>query len=593
MNVLFKNKSLLIVCFSVLFFAASGSVFSSGTYSYDSILVDITINQNSTFDVIEKQTYSLNGNFGYFYRDIKFKNLDHISNIEVFDSEGKKLSKDEYKVSYKAGYVSIRWDFDRQDFNNELKSWIIKYKVHGGLGFYDDYDELYWNAIFADDRTAPVKHAEAAVHLPKEFSESEIGKKMFIGPLDSKSESSNYEIIDNKTILFQGNNLGSSDFLTIVATWPKGAVVKPFLYRNQIINWIVLLISIIFPLFVFFKAYKAWRKSGKDEKINKTVIAQYDPPSISKKTGSISPALMGVLMKQEVNIKDILATVIDLAVRGYLRIKEEENKILFFKSKEYVFERLKSEGNDLKPFEREIMEGIFGNKDLVFDSDLKNKFYKHIPKIKKMIFSEMEKETDYFSGNIDKIRKKYSLKYFIFPSILFALIFITGLLSGYLSGMSSLYISFFVASMIFSLIIGMSFSYYMPALTKKGAEAKWHSLGFKEYLHTAERFRIGAETIDTFSKFLPYAMVFGVEKEWAKRFSDFSFKEQNWYIPLAVYASSQEGAPVSSISDFSSSFSSFASSISGTFSSSPGGGSGMGGGGGAGGGGGGGGGGAG
>lgn len=582
MNISKEKKVLLFIIFSVFLFLAI-TVSAAGTYFYKSIDVDIKVNQDSTFDVIENQTYSLNGNFGYFYRDIKLKNLDHISDIEVFDGNGEKLNKEQYKVSYKGSYVSIRWDFDRRDFNNELKSWVVKYRVHGGIGFYNNYDELYWNAIFADDRTVPVEYGQAIVHLPKEFSTNEIQKRMFIGSLNSKTESSNYEVIDNKTVKFWGNNISSQDFMTIVVAWPKGAVVKPILYRNQIINWLALFLTLAIPVFVFLKTYSDWRKTGKDEKINKTIIAHYEP------VRNLSPALMGALIKQNVSIKEILATVIDLAVRGYLRIKEEENKILFFKNKEYVFEKLK-EGSDLKTFEKEIMESLFGAKAVVFSSDLKNKFYKHIPKIKELIFSELEKSTNYFNGNIEKTRVKYSLRYSVVLFSILSIAIVLFIIAGVSSvGLIPVYVFLLIISLLASAIIALSFAHYMPALTREGAEAKWHSLGFREYLHTAERFRIGAETLDTFSKLLPYAMIFGVEKEWAKRFSDFSFENQNWYVPMVVYA--HPGQP-SSVSDFSSSFSSFASSLSSTFSSSPGGGSGMGGGGGAGGGGGGGGGGA-
>lgn len=570
----FKNK--ILVFFILVFLLLGGDVFAK-SYFYKSIEVDIQINKDSTFDVVENQTYNLNGNFGYFYRDIKLKNLDHISDIEVFDGNGKKLNNNEYKISNKGGYISIRWDFQRKDFNNELKSWIVKYKVHGGLGFYDNYDELYWNAVFADGREVPVEYAEVMVYLPEDIKE--INKRLFIGPLNSKTEGFNYEIINNNSVKFWGNNIAPTDFFTIVVSWPKGIVEKPFLYRNQLINWIVLIIALMFPVFIFIKSYKTWKESGKDAKTEKTIIAQYDPPN------NISPALIGVLIKQNVDIKDILATVVDLAVRGYLKIIEQENKVLFFKSKEYIFEKIKDE-SDLKPFEQKIVKAIFKEKNIVSSNDLRNKFYKDIPKIKKSILNEINQSTNYFSGNIDKIRGKYMLPYIlIFFGIfgLFVLFFV--ILSNYI-----VYSFIFGLSLAVSSIIGLLFGYYMPALTIEGAEAKWHALGFKEYLHTAERFRIGAETIETFSKFLPYAMIFGVEKEWAKRFSDFSFENQNWYVPMAYVGHNMPS--VNSISDFSSSFSSFASSISSAFNSSPGGGSGMGGGGGAGGGGGGGGGGA-
>ncbi|MBU3942835.1 DUF2207 domain-containing protein [Patescibacteria group bacterium] len=114
-------------------------------------------------------------------------------------------------------------------------------------------------------------------------------------------------------------------------------------------------------------------------------------------------------------------------------------------------------------------------------------------------------------------------------------------------------------SLFISCVIGLFFSHFMPVLTQRGLELKWQALGFREYLHTAERFRIGAETLETFSKFLPYAMIFKVEKEWAERFSDFSYQNQNWYV----------SASSSSLSNFSSSFSGFSNSIYSTFSSSP------------------------
>ena len=104
----------------------------------------------------------------------------------------------------------------------------------------------------------------------------------------------------------------------------------------------------------------------------------------------------------------------------------------------------------------------------------------------------------------------------------------------------------------------------MPRLTEKGIEEKWKWLGFKEYLHTAERFRLGAETTETFSKYLPYAIVFGVEKEWAERFADLPYQQPNWYAPAVVHGG---GMPTSSFSGLASSISSFSSSISEAFRS--------------------------
>lgn len=576
------NKIFLIL---FLVIALSGVAFlcfaqSNKSYYYDSIEVDIKVNQDGTFNITEKQTYNLTGSFGYFYRDIEIKDFDYISDIEVYDSQGIKVDQSEYDLSYRNNSRHIQWNFNRRSFNNETKSWIIKYKINGGLGFYNNYDEIYWNAIFAN-RDVSVKEAEVTVVLPEEAQIDKV--KMFIGFSRNKDESDNYRIIDSRTVEFKASNIDPYQFLTIAVSWPKGIVNKPFLNFIQILNWLFLLIAVLIPGYVFIKAYKKWRRVGKDPKIDKTIIAQYEPPE------NLVPGLVSLLINQRFDVKVVTATIINLAVRGYLKIREKERRFL---GKKYIFEKISGLDKDqeLKYFEQNIVEGVFGSKNIVSSSDLRNKFYRHLPKIKKGLHQELD-ETEYITGNIQEIRKKYALKYVFFLAGAFLGIILGVIMSSVWIGFISIWIILISASFFASGIIGLVFSNIMPSLTDKGAQEKWKWLGFKEYLHTAERFRLGAETAETFSKYLPYAVIFDVEKEWADRFADLKYQQPNWYVPAAVHSSGGNVSGVGSFAGLTSSISSFASSISNTFSSTPGG-SGVGGGGGAGGGGGGGGGGA-
>ncbi len=560
------------------------------SYYYHLIEVDITVNQDSTFDVVERQTYKLDGSFGYFYRDIELKGLDHISDIKVFDSDDNELEEDEYDLSYNGNRRHIQWNFNRRDFNDELKSWTVAYKVHGGLGFFKNYDELYWNAIFAD-RTVKVLFADVRVHLPENVEKSEIGQKIFIGQSGDTAESSNYEILSDGVLRYMGVNLNLGEYLTIVASWPKGLIEKPFLYRNQTINWIALLLALILPFSIIRRSYRDWKEKGKDPKIDKTVIAQYEPPQ------DLTPGVVGILDDQRFSVKEVTATLVDLAVRGYIKIKEGEKK--FLGQREYIFEKLK-EGDDLKTFEKRVMKGMFvgsslkiGNigeifkvilnkekrdkflkkptqeKNIISSNDLRNKFYKSLKEIKEELHKEAVK-TGYLTGNIENIRKKFQSKY--------GVLVISGIVMSFVSFI--LFVAFgpIVVGLIFisigiliSGITGTIFGYYMPSLTKQGADEKWKWLGFKEYLHTAERFRLGAETVDTFSKYLPYAIIFGVEKQWADRFADLKYQQPNWYVPAVIHSSGSGGVGSGSFSGLSSSISSFSTSISNTFASSPGG----------------------
>lgn len=553
-------------------------------YTYQSIIADITVNTDSTFNVLETQTYKLNGSFGYFFRDIELKKLDHISDIQILNSEGVLLSPENYRIDHKSNIVHIQWDFPRQIFNNELKSWTIKYKVHGGLGFYQDWDELYWNAIFSD-RDVSVERAEVTVHLPTPIEPNQSIKKSYIGSLGSAVENNNYKTIDNHTVQFWGDNILPDEYMTIVITWPKGVVNKPFLYRNQIMNWLFLLAAANLPISIFIHKFRRWAKEGRDIKNDRPIIAEYSPPE------NFPPAMVGALLRHTIDIKDITASVIDLAVRGYIKITE--SKKWFLSRKEYIFEKLKPE-DDLRPFEQKIIEGIFGyTKNKASSKDLKNKFYTDIPKIKDLIYREFE-GVDYFKNGIISARTKYAkinwyLGTLAVAGFLFLFVYRKGLDSKGILEFSIFYIIVIEISIVISLIISVIFDYYMPALSFEGTEAKRKWLGFKDYLHTAERFRLGTETIETFSKYLPYAVMFHVEKQWAKRFSDFQYQDTGWYVPLHAYHFGGIGQSTNSFEGLTSSISSFTSSISTTFSSSP---SGSGAGGGAGGGGGGGGGGA-
>jgi len=259
---MFKKSLIFLICLiSVLGVFSFVKAESDQIYFYQLIEIDITVNSDSTFDVIEKQTYNLLGSFGYFYHNIELKGLDHISNIEVFNNLGRKLNKDEYRTSYKNGRWYVQWNFPRKNFGHENMSWTVKYKAHGGLDFFDNYDKIYWNAIFTD-RDVPVVEANIILHLPDEVKT--INQKLFIRSLDSKNESSDFEVIDDKTIRFWGYNIDSGEFLTIVVTWPKGIVEKPFLYRNQVINWIFLLIALFLLIFFFIRAHKTWKEKGKE-----------------------------------------------------------------------------------------------------------------------------------------------------------------------------------------------------------------------------------------------------------------------------------------------------------------------------------------
>lgn len=595
-------------------------------WDFEKWAVDININKDSTFVVRETQTFNFHGNYHWVKRDITKNKLRAISDVKVFDESGQELAPPEVEVSEDAAQVSIKLNFDLTDTQ---KTWTFEYKVHGGLGYFEDHDELYWNAV-SSERDVSIGSVEVLVHLPEGAPVVQLKQTLYTGPEGNTTPSETYQVVDGKTFKFWGSDIGPYENFTIVAGWPRGIVFEPgivkinstpeaavlvdgkranlstpaVLEENYEISsgehrisvekfgwkvkgdkersvtvesgkaltldfelnkalWFVVLdkMSYILPILIgifLFRKYKAIPR------LKKTIIAQYEPPD------ELSPAEVGGLVYTVVRSRDFTATMIDLAYRGYLKIVEKEEKVLWSKVKKYTLIKRKPFTGDAALLEHEakFLEAIFGmTAESVEVSDLKDKsaFREAIMDLPKEIIKKMVGENGYFSSApMPKATGCFLGAILVFLGLSLAP-FIIFLTFGFAIG-KALILS--AALAIFYLIVKP------PPYTAKGLEAKWHALGFREYLQVAERFRLGACTPEIFEKYLSYAMVFGVEERWAARFADIYKSQPDWY---------ESSSPISGFNSvvFVSSLSSMTTSVSTAINySSPSGSSGFGGGGG-------------
>ena len=273
-------------------------------------------------------------------------------------------------------------------------------------------------------------------------------------------------------------------------------------------NWILFI-----PVIVLGILLNLWYAKGKDPKGRGTIIAQFDAPD------NLTPAEVGTVIDEKVQNKDISSEIINLAVRGYLKITRIESKKLIFKSTDYQLDKLKIEDGLDNDFDKKLVKGLFGSKDSVKLSDLKNKFYDDLAKIKKQLYKVVVKK-GYFPRNPNKVRGVYA-------GVGIVLVFITFFVGPIFGG-------FGIFSLLSSAVLIIIFSFIMPVRTLKGVHAREHILGLKRYLSVAEKDRIefhNAPKKDPkqFEKLLPYAMVLGVEKKWAEQFKDIYSQQPGWY----------------------------------------------------------------
>ena len=118
-----------------------------------------------------------------------------------------------------------------------------------------------------------------------------------------------------------------------------------------------------------------------------SVAPMYEPPP------GISPAEAGTLLDDSIHPRDITSTMVDLAVRGYIKIEETAEKVLLFTHKDYIFHLLKPReqwGAELAPHERVMLENVFAGGAETRLSSLKNRFYTAVPVIRQDIMAGLK-----------------------------------------------------------------------------------------------------------------------------------------------------------------------------------------------------------
>lgn len=415
-----------------------------------------------------------------------------------------------------------------------VKTYILDYQVKGAVGYFEDHDEIYWD-VAGVYWPVGIEKVEAAVVLPGAINKDNVDYNCFTGPYGSKKESDCSAKINNSSaVAFAAlNPLSKEESLTVAVKWPKNVVAistssasgsgyceKVAAFFNDFWDYFLTIV----PLLVFGVLLFYWAKYGNDIGVSKTIIAQYEPPD------NLRPAVMAMVVNQKVKVQDISSTIVDLAVRGYLHIRERKNEVLFVKLKDWDLVKVKEYAGDasLKDYEKNLLDRLFFAKAEISVKSLRDR--RQFPNLFKDLKRDIAEEAvnqGYFTINPDKARNRLLIP----GSALLGLGYLAG---EFLNIRASLWYALMASG-----LLGIIFSVFMPKRAQKGEEAKWVAQGFKEYIKTAERYRVKfQEQQNIFEKFLPYTMVFNLADKWAKAFNGIFQNQPPWYessVPLANF----------------------------------------------------------
>jgi len=396
----------------------------------------------------------------------------------------------------------------------------IDYIVRNGTRFFEDHDEFYWN-VTGNDWPVLVDHAAASVSFPGAAVGS-LRAQAFTGVYGSAERDATTEVKGSDVSFETNRPLPMRGGLTIDVYIPKGILEEPGSFTR--LMWFLGSNPIVFsPFWTLAVMFTLWWYKGRDPDPGVSVAPMYEPPA------GISPAEAGTLLEDTIHPRDITCTLVDLAVRGFVKIEEVDDKGLVFHHKDYVFHLLKprDQWNDLASHERVMLENVFAGGEQTRLSSLKNRFYTALPVIRQDIMAQLKNKGMYLldPGSAGG----YSFLGILAIVAPFAIAQFTGFKDVFSS------IGLLICSGIVSAIIWWLFARQMTAKTVKGGRTRVAVLGFQEFMNRVDADRLKRMPPDTFEKFLPYAMALGVEHQWAQAFAGLVTNPPTWYVGPGGY----------------------------------------------------------
>ncbi|MFZ3263980.1 MAG: DUF2207 domain-containing protein [Terriglobales bacterium] len=429
----------------------------------------------------------------------------------VTDENGKKLR---YESSKSGAYRDLKIYIPGAVDATRLVN--IDYAVRNGIRYFDGYDEFYWN-VTGNDWPVPIDHASAFVTLPGSTAGG-LRAQAFTGAYGSKERAADTQVNGADVAVETTRPLPMRGGLTIDIYIPQGIVTAPSALTK--FGWFLGSNPIVFlPLLTLAVMAGLWYSVGRDPDPGMSVAPQYEPPK------GMTPAEAGTMLDDSIHPRDITSTIVDLAVRGYIKIEEKVDTFLVFHHKDYVFHLLKANtewGPDLVPHERVMLENIFAGVTETRLSSLKNRFYTAIPAIRTDIMSELKNKGVY------TLDPESANGYSIVAAVAIAILAVAVQVLGWMNLFNS--IPLVIVCVLISAIIWWLFARQMTAKTVAGARMHIAVLGFQEFMNRVDADRIQRMPPDTFEKFLPYAMALGVEHHWAQAFDGIVKDPPGWYV---------------------------------------------------------------
>jgi hypothetical protein len=443
-------------------------------------------------------------------------------------------------------------------------TYVIRYTTTRQLGFFDGYDELYWN-VTGNGWSFPIDRAEAYIRLPRAVSFGP-ERAFYTGPQGSTAHAAETTAEAPGEITVRTTApLGAYEGFTVAVRWPKGVVAEP---PKPSPAWQALQDqaprggALLALLGLIFYYYYAWKRAGRGPRPG-TVVPLFTPPD------GLSAAALRYIKRMGFDDRCFAAAIVESGVHRELKIVENDEG--FFHSKKTSLVKTTGTG-DLPDSEQAMLTALFTGHDSI-EMDQKNHVtfqaartalseglesaYKDKTFVRNLGWAWMGllllfaaialvlaviAFSDFYATTLEcafpaaafaclaaavllilKRGKGWvhgaAIAAFIIGGIVLFAIGFTGL-----APMEPLSVLGWMFAPLLAIPFVVSAFAWMSAPTRDGRALMDRIAGFEQYLSITEEDRLEAmhppeKTPELFERYLPHAIALGVENHWADKFA--------------------------------------------------------------------------
>jgi uncharacterized protein (TIGR04222 family) len=491
----------------------------------------------------------------YPYND-RFHRVTPVEDVEASSPSG---APDDLQVEQ--GSTTVIRIGDPDETVEGRQTYVLSYTVRGVVNAFSDHEELYWNAV-GQEWDVPIDAVRTTLEAPATVEDAQC----FKGAQGSTQRCTVAGVGSGETA-FTASGLQPGQGMTVVASFAPGTFTgtepileeiwspaRAFALTPWTLAGSVGLLTVLAGGLVALVA-----RRGRDEQsvgvtpgleqglrpIAGGVWAPGADPSAGTPTrrtpwlrrepvavrltppDGLRAGQIGTLLDERANVVDVTATIIDLAVRGLLRVEEVEGQGRVGTG-DWLLRRLRDPRyGELYAYEGRLFTALFPGRDEVLLSELKQTFRADLVAVQSLLYEDVT-QRGWFRGNPSRVRITWTVLGVVLLVLGIALTVVLAITTH----LGLLGIGVTLAGLLFVLLAGR-----MPARTAKGTAVLAQARGFRRYLETVEADQIHLEEgVDVFSRNLPFAIVFGVAERWASAFARLAARGAPvvaplWYVP--------------------------------------------------------------